>query len=133
MNDNDLVVRDGAIADVDALIASRALRSSLSGAGSLTGLGSAPAAAIFRLGAGQTALFSGQTVVATDVLVKYTYAGDANLDGVIDAGDYGVIDNFAQVPGAAGYWNGDFNRDGFIDAGDYGVIDNNIQAQGTPL
>jgi hypothetical protein len=63
----------------------------------------------------------------------YTYAGDANLDGRIDAGDYGIIDNFVQVAGASGYANGDFNYDGFIDAGDYGVIDNNVQAQGAPL
>jgi hypothetical protein len=60
----------------------------------------------------------------------YTYAGDANLDGTIDAGDYGIIDNFVQVAGADGYGNGDFNYDGFIDAGDYGIIDNNIQSQG---
>jgi hypothetical protein len=63
----------------------------------------------------------------------YTYAGDANLDGQIDAGDYGIIDNFVQVSGASGYGNGDFNYDGFIDAGDYGIIDNNIQAQGAPF
>jgi hypothetical protein len=55
------------------------------------------------------------------------------LDGVIDGGDYGTIDNFVQVPGAAGYANGDFNYDGVIDGGDYGVIDNNIQAQGQPF
>jgi len=30
----------------------------------------------------------------------YTYAGDANLDGVIDGGDHGVIDNNIQVQGA---------------------------------
>jgi hypothetical protein len=65
--------------------------------------------------------------------VKYTYAGDANFDGVIDGGDYGILDNFAQVPGASGYFNGDFNYDGVIDGGDYGVIDNNAQAQGAAL
>jgi hypothetical protein len=63
----------------------------------------------------------------------YTYAGDANLDGVIDGGDYGIIDNFAQVPNSDGYVNGDFNYDGVIDGGDYGIIDNNIQSQGAPL
>jgi hypothetical protein len=52
---------------------------------------------------------------------------------VIDGGDYGVIDNFVQVPGADGYANGDFNYDGVIDGGDYGIIDNNIQAQGLSL
>ncbi len=41
----------------------------------------------------QTALFGGQTVHATDTLVMYTYAGDANLDGKIDADDYFQIDS----------------------------------------
>jgi hypothetical protein len=50
---------------------------------------------------------------------------------VIDGGDYGVIDNFVQVPGTFGYANGDFNYDGVIDGGDYGIIDNNVQAQGS--
>ena len=63
----------------------------------------------------------------------YTYAGDANLDGTIDGGDYGIIDNFAQIPGADSYFNGDFNYDGVIDGGDYGIIDNNNQAQGAPF
>jgi hypothetical protein len=88
---------------------------------------------IRNLGPTQTSLWGGQTITATSTLAMYTYAGDANLDGTIDAGDYGIIDNFVQVAGADGYGNGDFNYDGFIDAGDYGIIDNNIQAQGTPF
>jgi fibronectin-binding autotransporter adhesin len=88
---------------------------------------------IRNLGPTQTSLWAGQTITATSTLAMYTYAGDANLDGTIDAGDYGIIDNFVQVADANGYGNGDFNYDGFIDAGDYGIIDNNIQAQGTPF
>jgi hypothetical protein len=99
----------------------------------LTTLGVAEASRILGLSGTQTALFSGQTVDATTVLVKYTYAGDANLDGVIDGGDYGALDNFIQAPAASGYFNGDFNYDGVIDGGDYGVIDNNVQAQGARL
>jgi hypothetical protein len=85
------------------------------------------------LAATETALWNGQTVDATTILVKYTYAGDLNFDGVVDAADYGVIDNYVQFPGADGYSNGDFNYDGVIDAGDYGIIDNSIQVQGPPL
>ena len=85
------------------------------------------------LGSGETALWNDQTIDATTIIVKYTYAGDANMEGVIDGGDYRVIDNFVQVPGAEGYANGDFNYDGVIDGGDYGIIDNNIQAQGAAL
>jgi hypothetical protein len=88
---------------------------------------------IRNLGPTQTSLWGGETITATSTLAMYTYAGDANLDGQIDAGDYGIIDNFVQVANASGYGNGDFNYDGFIDAGDYGIIDNNIQAQGTPF
>jgi hypothetical protein len=102
-------------------------------AAGLTTLGLGDSATIFGLGEGDTALFGNETVDATAVVVKYTYAGDANLDGVIDGGDYGIIDNFVQVPGADGYYNGDFNYDGVIDGGDYGIIDNNVQAQGAPL
>src|SRR4029453_8565308 len=93
----------------------------------LTTLGIAEAAAL------GVAAFAGQSTDATAVLLKFTYAGDANLDGVIDGSDYGIIDNFVQVAGAFGYANGDFNLDGVIDGGDYGIIDNNIQAQGGAL
>jgi hypothetical protein len=110
------------------------LRTSMANArNGLTTLAPAEAADVLFLGATQTALWNGVTVDGTTVLVKYTYAGDANLDGVIDGGDYGVIDNFVQLPGASAYFNGDFNYDGVVDGGDYGVIDNNIQAQGAPL
>jgi predicted outer membrane repeat protein len=96
----------------------------------LTTLGVAEASDLLGISTGETTTWNGHTVDATTVIVKYTYAGDANLDGVIDGGDYGVIDNFVQVPSASGYANGDFNYDGVVDGGDYGVIDNNIQAQG---
>src|SRR5688572_18965551 len=63
----------------------------------------------------------------------YTYAGDMNLDGLIDVADYGSIDNWIQFPGTNGYMNGDLNYDGVIDVADYGVIDNTIQLQGAPF
>jgi hypothetical protein len=99
----------------------------------LTTLGVAEAADVLFLSGNDTALWGGQTVDATTVIVKYTYVGDADLNGYVDAADYGVIDNFIQFPGASGYFNGDFNFDGVIDAADYGHIDNSIQLQGAPL
>jgi autotransporter-associated beta strand protein len=77
--------------------------------------------------------FGGVPVSSGDVLIMYTYAGDLNLDGRIDAQDYGIIDNFVQFPGSSGYANGDINYDGVIDATDYGIIDNTIQLQGPPI
>jgi hypothetical protein len=99
-------------------------------AAGLTTIGVATGAQMRGLGPTDTDTFAGQTITGDSTIAMYTYAGDANLDGVIDGGDYGTIDNFVQVPGADGYANGDFNYDGVIDGGDYGVIDNNIQAQG---
>jgi hypothetical protein len=96
----------------------------------LTTIGVATGEQMRGLGPTDTDTFGGQTITGASTIAMYTYAGDANLDGVIDGGDYGTIDNFVQVPGASGYANGDFNYDGVFDGGDYGVIDNNIQAQG---
>jgi hypothetical protein len=99
----------------------------------LTTIGITTGAARAGLGPTDTDLFGGQTYTGASTLAMYTYAGDANLDGLIDGGDYGIIDNNVQIAGADGYYNGDFNYDGVIDGGDYGVIDNNIQAQGAPF
>jgi hypothetical protein len=99
----------------------------------LTTLGVAEAADVLFLSGSATALWEGQTVDATTVIVRYTYAGDADLNGYVDAADYGYIDNYVQFPGTSGYANGDFNYDGVIDAEDYGMIDNTIQLQGPPL
>jgi sialidase-1 len=99
----------------------------------LTTIGVATGAQVRGLGPTDTDTFAGQTITGASTIAMYTYAGDANLDGTIDGGDYGIIDNFVQVPNADGYANGDFNYDGVIDGGDYGIIDNNVQAQGAPF
>ena len=41
---------------------------------------------------------------AGDILIRYTYFGDANLDGVVDGSDYSLIDAAlpARVPSPAG-------------------------------
>jgi T5SS/PEP-CTERM-associated repeat protein/autotransporter-associated beta strand protein len=76
--------------------------------------------------------FGGVSVTGTDTLIMYTYAGDANLSGDIDADDYANID-FNSGTGATGYFNGDFNYDGGINADDYALIDFNFNAQGAPF
>jgi hypothetical protein len=98
-----------------------------------TTIGVATGEQILFLGPTDTGVFAGHTVTGASVLAMYTYAGDLNFDGLVDAADYGVIDNFVQFPGSDGYANGDFNYDGVIDAGDYGIIDNTIQLQGPPI
>jgi autotransporter-associated beta strand protein len=54
--------------------------------------------------------------------VAYTWYGDANLDGVVDADDYALLDR-GVAQGLAGWVNGDFDYSGGIDVGDYMLID----------
>jgi hypothetical protein len=105
-------------------------------AGPLSGtttIGVASAEQVLFIGPGDTAMFAGQTVTGASTIAMYTYAGDVNFDGLVDAADYGIIDNWVQFPGTSGYANGDLNYDGVIDAADYGIIDNSIQLQGAPF
>jgi hypothetical protein len=84
-------------------------------------------------GSGTTlGLFDGYNPALTDVLVKYTYYGDANLDGVVDGSDYSLIDNGFNNH-LTGWFNGDFNYDGVVDGSDYTLIDNTYNMQGNSL
>ncbi len=81
--------------------------------------------------------FDGQTVNDGDILVKYTYFGDALLTGSVNSADYIQIDaGFAsQTTGTplTGWYNGDFNYDGKINGDDYTLIDNAFNTQGAPF
>src|SRR5262249_26340249 len=72
-------------------------------------------------------------VALNDTLVKYTWWGDANLDGVIDSTDYNLIDSGFTTPGATGWINGDFDYNGVINSTDYFLIDSSFQNQSGPL
>jgi len=76
--------------------------------------------------------FDGNPVSPTDVLVKYTYYGDANLDGTVDGSDYSQIDN-GFLTHATGWANGDFNYDGVVNGSDYTLIDNAFNNQAASL
>jgi len=76
--------------------------------------------------------FDGQNVADGDVLVKYTYYGDALLTGSVTAADYIQIDNGFQNH-LTGWSNGDFNYDGVINGDDYTLIDNAFNSQGAAL
>jgi autotransporter-associated beta strand protein len=83
--------------------------------------------------------FDGSTPTDGDILVKYTYYGDANLDGHVDGSDYSAIDfaflNNQNTSNSAltGWANGDFNYDGVIDGSDYTLIDNAFNQQGASI
>jgi hypothetical protein len=77
-------------------------------------------------------LFDGVSPALNDILIKYTYYGDANLDGGVDGSDYTQIDN-GFLNHLTGWSNGDFNYNGVVDGSDYTLIDNAYNMQGVNL
>ena len=83
-----------------------------------TALGTAEAAEIFG---GFPATFSGQSIGSNSVLVRYTYAGDADLNGSVDTMDFSKLAaNFGST--GARWITGDFNYDGVVDTRDFNVL-----------
>jgi autotransporter-associated beta strand protein len=102
-------------------------------ASGLTTIGVASGAQIRGLGATDTDVWGGQTITGASALAMYTYAGDLNLDGLINGDDYANIDFNSGTPGTFGYFNGDINYDGVINGDDYAAIDFGVNAQGAPF
>lgn len=77
--------------------------------------------------------FSGQPVTPSDVLVKFTYKGDANFDGRVTIADYLITDR-ASARSLTGWINGDFDHSGGPpDATDYFLLDQSFLAGGPTL
>ncbi|WP_428940579.1 calcium-binding protein [Fontivita pretiosa] len=143
LNDNAMIVSSGNLAGITAL-----LRSGLSNGGRFDWLGNgiassragslnaAAGSALFALGVIRNDLsqVGGSGPVYTsfagigglsvnDVLVRFTYSGDADLSGAVDATDYSLIDG-GFVNRRSGWIHGDFDHSGGIDATDHSLIDN---------
>jgi hypothetical protein len=66
-----------------------------------------------------------ESLGANDILVKYTYNGDLNLDGKVDGADYNIF-AFEYDGGATTgdtYAEGDLNGNGQITASDFAIFD----------
>jgi hypothetical protein len=121
LNQNDLIAQSGSWSSINGLAISGHLTLPGTNGGNTT-LGIMPN----NGGSGMTAIkptFDSITVTYADILVKYTYVGDANLDGHVDGSDYSLIDN-GYNNHLTGWYNGDFNYDGVVDGADYTLIDN---------
>jgi hypothetical protein len=98
------------------------ITSSIAATRSGVGLGYASAADVLDFSGGGTVLWQGQIVGPDSVLVRYTLAGDATLDGSVGFND---LVRLAQNYGASlaastdNWWShGDFNYDGVVDFSD---------------
>jgi ELWxxDGT repeat protein len=144
LNDNALVLRGGGT--TGAALVENLLRQGFNG-GNWNGVGGITSGAAATDPTSSTALghasnavlnktsFAGVTgLTATDVLVKYTYAGDANLDGQVDIGDLGLLAGAWQQPSGKTWFDGDFTYDGAVNIGDLGLLAGNWQkGVGNPL
>ena len=78
-----------------------------------------------NLDLGKTTL-AGQPVSPSSVLVMYAFAGDTNLDGMVDVTDLAVLATHWQ---SVGNWTeGDFNYTGGVDITDLALLATNWQA-----
>jgi len=80
-------------------------------------LGYAEASDVLGPGGGT---FAGQSVDGSAILVRYTLAGDATLDGTVDFNDLvKLAQNYnTAVPTGSAWFRGDFNYDGAVDFND---------------
>ncbi|MGE5609279.1 MAG: choice-of-anchor Q domain-containing protein, partial [Bacillota bacterium] len=76
--------------------------------------------------------FAGLPVTENDILIKYTWNGDLDLNGIVDGDDYFLIDS-GFITQSTGYQNGDLNFDGKVDGDDYFLIDSAFLTQTSVL
>jgi hypothetical protein len=69
--------------------------------------------------------FGGVAVDSLDLLIKFTYGGDADLRGQVDITDYGLLATSWQT--SAPWTGGDFDYSGFVDITDLGILSTNWQ------
>ena len=136
MNNNALVfdtsfLPDFPIARVRDYIATAYAGGSWTGKGLTSSAAAAQSAATHKTALGYAdagdlftsfpAIWNGTVVEDPSILVRYTYAGDANLDGTVDTLDFNAL---AGHFGATGeQWShGDFNYDGIIDTLDFNSL-----------
>jgi hypothetical protein len=137
---NDMIIHNGDLAALSGLLASGLNNGSWNGSGIASSAAASDATYRTALGIllnnagafGAANLFDGYAPSSSDVLIKYTYYGDANLDGQVDGSDYTLIDNGFNNQ-LTGWQNGDFNYDSTVDGSDYTLIDNVYNIQGSPL
>lgn len=119
LTDRDLIVHNGSLANLRD-----AVRASLTPAGG--GLGTSLASTITTLavfpnqaapGVPFYSAYDGLLLVPTDVLIKYTYIGDTNVDGILNGADLANILEGLSA-GLTGWQNGDTNYDGLVNATD---------------
>jgi GH43 family beta-xylosidase len=136
---NALIVRDGNVAGVRTQIAAGFNNGAWNGAGGIaSSAAAADANALTAIGYASNASlnrtsFAGVTgLTPTDVLVKYTYYGDADLSGAVTLDDFTLF--FGGYQTLKTTWiAGDFDYRGIVTLDDFTLFLAGYQQQGPPL
>jgi len=131
LTNNDLVLATGALGVAETNLANQLKSGYAGGAWNGAGIDSSSAAADPNTALGWAratdlfnsfpAIFSGQSVNNTALLVRYTTQGDANLDGTTDTLDFNLmVSNFGTT--GQRWFSGDFNYDGSVDTVDFNSL-----------
>jgi hypothetical protein len=132
LKNNSMVVVGNTAAAIRGMIVATSLTTTgTAPAGKTAGLGYAQGndAAIAGLGGS----LAGQSFAAADVAVKFTYFGDADLDGDVDGNDVGAwAVNFTGSGGSTTktWTQGDWDYDGDVDGNDVGRWATNFTGSG---
>jgi hypothetical protein len=134
--DNALIIRSGDVGAVAAAVAAGyhgglwdapGLRSSTAVASGVTGIGYGSNATL-----GKTSFGGVSELTSTDVLVRYTYLGDADLSGATTLDDFTLFLGGYQG-GGTDWIAGDFDQSGRVTLDDFTLFLAGYQGQGAPL
>jgi autotransporter-associated beta strand protein len=116
ITNNEVVIQGSDLSTVHGLVASGRAGGSWTG----PGIGSSSAGS-------QSGRAVGMGPSGSDVIVKFTWGGDATLDGTVTIADLGIL--AANWQQSSRMWHqGDFNYDGLVDIADLGILAGNWQA-----
>jgi hypothetical protein len=125
LGNTDLIVKGGDVGAIRALVGSWYNNGAKNGPGIGAEIADYTTLAVRTsdLGNGfpEFVVFDGVNVLAADVIVKYTYLGDTDLSGLIDASDLNAVLN-GMTNGLSGWANGDTNYDGVVNGVDWNNV-----------
>jgi hypothetical protein len=138
VTNNGMVVRDSTLPAVQALLKTGSNAGAWNGPGINSSTAAVDASKVTALGSGDGATlarsaFQGITGLGpSDVLLRYTYYGDADLSGAVTLDDFMLFLHGYQAGGTS-WQQGDFDYSGGVTLDDFTLYLRGYQQQGAPL